>query len=84
MPERAKLLAEIEKFLRAYDVAPTTFGRDAMGDSAFVVRMRENPARDMKLSTIAKARAWMAEYRRDNKPARPTSGAARAKLRKVA
>lgn len=79
MPERAKLLADIERFLRTYDMAPTTFGRDAMGDSAFVIRLRGDVKRDMKLSTIDRAREWMTEYRKEHKPARPTSGAARAK-----
>ncbi len=79
MPERAKLLAEIERFLKDYAMAPTRYGRDALGDPAFVMRLRENVSRDMKLSTITKARAWMADYRQEHPKARPTSGAGRAK-----
>ena len=79
MPERAKLLAEIEKFLRDYAMAPTTFGRHVLNDPPFVARLRADVKRDMKLSTITRVRNWMAEHRKDHKPARPTSGAARAK-----
>jgi len=64
MPESAKLLAEIEAFLAQFDVAPTTFGREALGDSAFVKRLRDDPARDMKLSTIERARTWMESERK--------------------
>lgn len=79
MPERTKLLAEIDKFLKAHAMAPTAFSRKAMGDSAFLFRLRADATRDVKASTIDRVRKWMTDYSREHKPARPTGGAGRAK-----
>lgn len=77
MPEREKLLREIEAFLAKYGMAPTRFGRDAMrGDANFVLRLRADKTRDVKSSTIDELRKWMREYAA--RP-RPTGSAARAK-----
>jgi hypothetical protein len=39
------LLREIEKFLRNSDIAPTRFGRDALGDPRFVFDLRTDGTR---------------------------------------
>ena len=51
------LLREVEKFLRQTDVAPTRFGRDAVGDPRFVFDLRNG--RDPRPSTIARVRAYL-------------------------
>lgn len=51
------LLREVEKFLRQSDVAPTRFGRDAVGDPRFVFDLRNG--RDPRPSTIARVRAYL-------------------------
>ena len=74
MTERAKLLKEIEGFLARHRMAPSTFGRLAMGDPSFMSTLKNNQ-RGVKIDTVDKLRKWMAGYRA--KP-RPTSGAGRA------
>ena len=51
------LLREVEKFLRQSDVAPTRFGRDAVGDPRFVFDLRNG--RDPRPSTVARVRAYL-------------------------
>lgn len=51
------LLREVEKFLRQSDVAPTRFGRDAVGDPRFVFDLRNG--RDPRPTTIARVRAYL-------------------------
>lgn len=51
------LLREVEKFLRQSDVAPTRFGRDAVGDPRFVFDLRNG--RDPRPATIARVRAYL-------------------------
>ena len=51
------LLRDVEKFLRRSDVAPTRFGRDAMGDPRFVFDLRNG--RDPRPQTVAKVRAYL-------------------------
>lgn len=51
------LLREVEKFLRESDVAPTRFGRDAVGDPRFVFDLRNG--RDPRPSTVARVRAYL-------------------------
>jgi hypothetical protein len=51
------LLREVEKFLRRSDVAPTRFGRDALGDPRFVFDLRNG--RDPRPDTIARVRAYL-------------------------
>ena len=51
------LLRDVEKFLRRSDVAPTRFGRDAMGDPRFVFDLRNG--RDPRPRTVAKVRAYL-------------------------
>lgn len=51
------LLREVEKFLRQSDVAPTRFGRNAVGDPRFVFDLRNG--RDPRPSTVARVRAYL-------------------------
>lgn len=51
------LLREVEKFLRQSDVAPTRFGRDAVGDPRFVFDLRNG--RDPRPGTIARVIAYL-------------------------
>lgn len=51
------LLREVEKFRRQSDVAPTRFGRDAVGDPRFVFDLRDG--RDPRPSTVARVRAYL-------------------------
>ena len=51
------LLRDVETFLRQTDVAPTRFGREAMGDPRFVFDLRNG--RDPRPRTVAKVRAYL-------------------------
>lgn len=51
------LLREVEKFLRRSDVAPTRFGRDAVGDPRFVFDLRNG--RDPRPRTIERVLAYL-------------------------
>ena len=51
------LLREVEKFLRRSDVAPTRFGREAVGDPRFVFDLRNG--RDPRPTTVARVRAYL-------------------------
>jgi hypothetical protein len=51
------LLREVEKFLRQSDVAPTRFGREAVGDPRFVFDLRNG--RDPRPNTIARVLAYL-------------------------
>jgi hypothetical protein len=51
------VLREVEIFLNRSDVAPTRFGRDAMGDPRFVFDLRNG--RDPRPGTIARVRAYL-------------------------
>ena len=53
------LLWEIEKFLRASQVAPTRFGRDAVGDPRFVFDLRRG--REPRAGTVERVRAYLQE-----------------------
>ena len=51
------LLSEVEKFLRQSDVAPTRFGREAVGDPRFVFDLRNG--RDPRPTTVARVLAYL-------------------------
>jgi hypothetical protein len=51
------LLREVERFLRQSDVAPTRFGREAVGDPRFVFDLRNG--RDPRPNTIARVLAYL-------------------------
>lgn len=51
------LLREVEKYLRRREVAPTRFGRDAVGDPRFVFDLRNG--REPRPRTIQRVRAYL-------------------------
>lgn len=64
------LIRSIEKFLRAYDVSATAFGRLTMQDPRFVYDLRNG--REPRPDTEARVHAFIAGY----KAARETARAA--------
>lgn len=46
----AELLANIEAFCRAHDLAPTTFGRMATGDGSLIPNLRSGRSPTLKLA----------------------------------
>lgn len=59
-PGRAMLIRSIEKFLRAYDVSATTFGRLTVQDPRFVFDLRNG--REPRPDTEARIQAFIAGY----------------------
>ena len=55
------LLREVEKFLRRFDVPPTRFGREALGDPRFVFDLRKG--RDPRPDTIQRVFAYLERSR---------------------
>ena len=51
------LLREVEKFLRATEVAPTRFGREVVGDPRFVFDLRNG--REPRPQTDERVRAYL-------------------------
>ena len=51
------LLWEVEKFLRSSKIAPTRFGRDAVGDPRFVFDLRRG--REPRDGTVKRVRAYL-------------------------
>jgi len=51
------LLREIEKFLRRSEIAPTRFGREAVGDPRFVFDLRNG--RDPRPGTVQRVLAYL-------------------------
>lgn len=74
MSTRDDILAEIEKFLKETGMSATKFGEDAIKDRALMLRLRTR-GRDLKLATVDKIRAFMANERK--KRARPPPKKAR-------
>ena len=52
-----KLLHEVEKFLNRSKIAPTRFGRDAVGDPRFVFDLRRG--REPRPGTEKRVRAFL-------------------------
>ena len=57
------LLSEITAFCKAQSLSETRFGEMVLGDKPFVSQLRSG--RDLRLSTVAKVRAFMATYQAD-------------------
>jgi len=51
------LLREVEKFLNRSQIAPTRFGRDAVGDPRFVFDLRRG--REPRPATVQRVRAYL-------------------------
>lgn len=52
------LVTEIERFIVEHEMSATAFGMEALNDPAFVSQLRAG--RDIKLSTMARVQAFMA------------------------
>ena len=63
MDERRQLLAAIEEFCNREGMAPTTFGRKALGDGRFVGRLRDG--RRVREATIVRVRRFLADHEPD-------------------
>ena len=51
------LLREVEKFLRRRNIAPTRFGREAVGDPRFVFDLRKG--REPRPETVRRVRLFL-------------------------
>lgn len=51
------LLRDVEKYLKARDIAAARFGREAMGDPRFVFDLRNG--REPRARTVRKIRAYL-------------------------
>jgi hypothetical protein len=58
-----ELIAEIKYFLRVHKIAPTTFGRKCMNNTAFISRLTGPDAR-VTDATIDRVRAYIRKYSR--------------------
>lgn len=54
---KVHLLRDVEKYLKASNVAAARFGRDAMGDPRFVFDLRNG--REPRQNTVRKVRAYL-------------------------
>ena len=59
-PAGPRFRREVEAFLSVTGVKVSVFGLEAAGDTAFVSRLRAG--RSLRLSTVDRARAWMARH----------------------
>ncbi len=59
MDERQQLLAAIDEFCGRAEMAPTTFGRRALGDGRFVDRLRDG--RQVRATTLDRVRRFLVE-----------------------
>ena len=59
MDERQQLLAAIDEFCGRAEMAPTTFGRKALGDGRFVDRLRDG--RQVRAATLDRVRRFLVE-----------------------
>lgn len=57
------LITEIEAFCKRHNMSKWDFGENAMGDRPFVKQLEQG--RDIRFSTAAKVRAYMAGYSAD-------------------
>lgn len=57
----ATLLSDIEGFCRRHSLSEWQFGELVLNDRHFIRQLREG--RDLRLSTLAKVREFMTEYR---------------------
>jgi hypothetical protein len=58
------LIRRIERFLLRADMAPTRFGREAVGDPRLISDMKNG--RELRDATIARIQAWLDEQERDS------------------
>jgi hypothetical protein len=63
------LIDRIDAFLRARRMAPTRFGREAVGDSKFVLQLRDG--REPRAKTVRKVTEYLDRHERAAGEARP-------------
>lgn len=63
MSSKSIFLAEIERFIADYGMSAKAFSRLAMGDDAFLIRLRRVD-QGVRLDTVDRVRSCMTEYRR--------------------
>ena len=68
----AELLERIDRFCSQHNIAPTAFGRAAIGDGNLIANLRNG--RSVTLKTAQRALSFMAEY----KPASPADAPSEA------
>ncbi len=59
-PSNSAFLTRIERFLVRHKLSPTGFGREALGDTSFVHRLRVG--REAREATREKVLLWMRGY----------------------
>jgi sulfate adenylyltransferase subunit 2 len=69
-------LSEIEQFLEAVDIDPTSFGKQALGDPSFVFDLRKG--RSPSTRTIDKVRGWMRQQKSPVSPGNASPSAPRS------
>jgi hypothetical protein len=74
VPSHAEVVEQIDSFLSRHDMAPSRFGRAALGEPAFVSTLRAG--RTPGLGTLAKLFAFMRE--RDAELERSATAASRS------
>jgi hypothetical protein len=74
---KKELIAEIDAFLKYYEIAPTSFGRDCMNNTAFMERLRNVDGR-VTDATIDKVRAYIKKHDDKDDAAKPVEIARRA------
>lgn len=60
-PTDAELLSTIERFCSQHEIAPTAFGRAAIGDGNLISNLKAN--RSVTLKTAHRVLAYMSDYR---------------------
>ena len=75
MDERQQLLAQVEGFCKREGMAPTTFGRKALGDGRFVARLRAGGR--VRATTLDKVRRFLADHAPDGSAGSDEKGAFR-------
>lgn len=62
---KKEFLKEIQAFLKAQKMSPSTFGMKAMRDKSFVTDVMIE-GRDVKTSTIERVRKFMRDYEKES------------------
>ena len=66
-PTDAELLSSIEQFCSQHEIAPTAFGRAAIGDGSLIANLKQN--RSVTLKTAHRVLAFMAGFCPDQQEA---------------
>lgn len=63
VPTQEELVKYIDEFLEETGIKASTFGREVMGDSGFIPRLRDG--NDLRLSTLRKIHVAIEKIRKD-------------------